>query len=86
MLNTPFKRGRPTAVYKTSWGEQIHGLMRLGDGRWRASGPDKFTFSESDERMAIAHFRHWQLQNSKANLGNLKVFTDAQDAMIDISK
>jgi hypothetical protein len=36
--------------------------------------------------MAIAHCRHGQLQNSKANLGNLKVFTDAQDAMIDISK
>lgn len=34
--------------------------MRLGDGRWRASGPEKFTFTEPDEDLAILRFRQWQ--------------------------
>jgi hypothetical protein len=58
------KTGRPAAVYHASWGEQIPGIMRLGDGRWRLSGPDKVTFSEDDERLAIARFK--AMQNAKS--------------------
>lgn len=34
--------------------------MRLADGRWRASGPEKFTFTEPDEDLAVLRFRQWQ--------------------------
>ena len=56
MIHTTSKTGRPQAVFRTSWGEQIPGLMRLADGRWRLSGPEKTTFTESDERLAVARF------------------------------
>lgn len=69
MVNsTPKKSGRPQAVHKTASGEQIVGLMRLADGRWRASGPEKFTFSERDEQLAVARFRQWQGKRQKATL------------------
>jgi len=60
MLSSVVKRGRHTAVYTAANGDQIVGLMRLKDRRWRASGPEKYTFSEPDEKLAIAHFRQWQ--------------------------
>lgn len=47
--STPAKTGRPIAVHKTARGEKVVGLFRLKDGRWRASGPEKWTFSERDE-------------------------------------
>ena len=59
-VKTYVKRGRPTAVHKMADGTKIVGLMRLKDGRWRASGPEKYTFSERDERLAVAHFRRWE--------------------------
>lgn len=60
ITTTPAKRGRPTAVYTDRNGNHILGLMKLQDGRWRATGPDKWTFTEPDEARAIAHFREWQ--------------------------
>ena len=60
MISTLVKRGRPVAIHDAANGDRIVGLMRLKDGRWRASGPEKFTFSEPDERLAIARFRQWE--------------------------
>jgi len=63
MLKTPSKKtGRPIAVYKTASGTRVPGLMRLKDGRWRASGPEKYTFSEPNEDLAVARFRQWELK------------------------
>lgn len=57
------KRGRKPAHYRTSWGEVINGLgRRRSDGLWRVIGT-KITFSEPDERMAIARFRSFEKQD-----------------------
>lgn len=34
--------------------------MRLSNGRWRASGPDKLTFTEPAEDLAVLLYRQWQ--------------------------
>jgi integrase len=50
------KRGRKKSNYAASWGETINGLARRpSDGRWRVIGSD-ITFTEPDERKAVAHF------------------------------
>jgi integrase len=36
--------------------------MQLSDGRWRASGPEKYTFTEADESVAVARFLQWKSQ------------------------
>ncbi len=64
MVNSKTKTGRPTAVYRTSWGEQVPGLRRLKDGRWRTSWPNQITFSEPDERLAVARYRQWEAQQN----------------------
>ena len=80
-------RGRPKAVYHPKLGgDPVVGLMRLGDGRWRASGPERFTFSEPDEKLAIARFREWEAGKHVSNLGKLKVHANADAAMIDIAR
>ena len=53
MVKSVTKTGRPRAVYRTTWGERIPDLYKLKDGRYRLSGADKVTFSESDERVAV---------------------------------
>ena len=86
-LTTPSaKRGRPLAVHKMANGSQIPGLMLLADGRWRASGPDKFTFTEPDEKRAIARFRGWQEKHQSPNLGKMQVHGNAEEAIIDLVK
>lgn len=61
MVTSTKKTGRKTAVYyPKSGGGPVIGLFRLGDGRWRVSGPIKYTFSEPDEQLAIAQYRAWQ--------------------------
>lgn len=60
VTSTHRKTGRPKAVYTTRNGDKIVGLFKLADGRWRASGPEKFTFTERDEDLAVARFREWQ--------------------------
>ncbi len=61
MVKSTSNRGRPTAVYRPKLGgDPIVGLMRLKDGRWRASGQQKYTFTEPDEKLAIAHFEEWK--------------------------
>jgi integrase len=58
MLKSTSKAGRPKAIFKPkTGGDPIVGLMRLKDGRWRVSGPGKITFTEPDEKFAIARFR-----------------------------
>src|SRR5687767_14907134 len=87
MVKSTSNRGRPKAQYKPKLGgDPIIGLMRLKDGRWRASGPEKFTFTEPDEKLAIAHFREWEARQVGSNLGTLKVHRDAFEAMRDLAK
>lgn len=63
------KRGRPTAVYHPSDGsDPVVGLMRLTDGRWRASGSEKYTWTERDERAAIAHYLRWRSRQKRDTL------------------
>lgn len=38
--------------------------MRLRDDRWRAAGPEKFTFSKPDERLAIQRYTAWQARKA----------------------
>lgn len=83
MVKSTSRRGRPTAVFRPKRGEPVVGLMRLGDGRWRASGPEKYTFSEPDEALAVAHFREWQAKKLGSSLGTLKVYTSVETAAID---
>lgn len=80
MLNTtPRKTGRPAAFYRSRRGDRIEGLSRLGDGRWRASGPQRFTFTEPDEDLAVLRYRRWQAAQSGAEV-NLPVDTAGLDA------
>ena len=58
MITSTAKRGRPQAYHRTAWGENIQGLTRLTDGRWKVSGgPTPIKFTEPDERLAVARFR-----------------------------
>lgn len=65
MASTKSRGGRPQAVYHPkSGGDPVVGLMRLADGRWRVSGPEKFTFTEPDEGKAVARCLEYQLERS----------------------
>jgi integrase len=86
MLKTKTRRGRPQAIFRPKVGEPVVGLFRLADGRWRASGPEKYTFSESDELLAIAHFREWQAQRSGSDLGQARVHSTFGAAFRDVMK
>jgi integrase len=59
MVHTGKKRGRPSRPYRASWGENIDGLYRKPDGRWRINATGQH-FTEHDERVAVARFRQWQ--------------------------
>lgn len=61
------KGGRPVAIYRPARGLPVVGLSRLADGRWRASGPERWTFSEPDEALAIARFREWEARKAGTN-------------------
>lgn len=85
MVSSTTSRGRPKAIYRPKLGgDPVIGLMRLADGRWRASGPEKFTFTEPDEKLAIARFREWETSKATTNLGELKVHSSAEDALLDM--
>lgn len=87
MIKSTSNRGRPKAIYKPKLGgDPIVGLMRLKDGRWRASGPEKYTFTEPDEKLAIAHYREWESRGLGSNLGLLKVHANVYDAARDVMK
>jgi integrase len=48
----------------------------MGDGRWRCSGPPRYTFTERSEELAIARFREWEAKHrSKSNTGTVKVYS-----------
>jgi integrase len=66
------KRGRKAKHYVTSEGETIVGLSRRqSDGRWRVIGT-QITFSEPDERLAVARYR--QIQASRDATGERVTF------------
>ena len=84
--STPKKTGRPIAVYRTADGTQVVGLWRLTDGRWRASGPERFTFTEPDERLAVARYREWQQRNQTPNAARQVVHLTAATLGADINQ
>jgi integrase len=85
MTKSIAKKGRPTAYYRTSWGEKIDGLARLADGRWKVSGPDATKYTEPDERLAVARFREIQAeQNEQSNIGQAKAHGTFGDAFNDV--
>lgn len=86
MLKSVTKKGRPVAIFRPQRGEPIVGLMRLGDGRWRASGPERYTFSEPDEQVAILHFQRWKAQKTCPTLGTLQVHANALDVAFDLKR
>lgn len=49
------RRGRPFAQHRTASGDNIIGLKKLKDGRWRISATGE-VFSEADESLAVARF------------------------------
>jgi integrase len=85
MIKSTSRRGRPLAIYHPKIGEPVVGLMRLADGRWRASGPEKYTWTESDEALAVAHFHEWQANKIGSSLGTLKVHSTAEAALLDLT-
>lgn len=87
MVKSTSSRGRPKAIYHPKRSrDPVVGLMRLKDGRWRASGPEKYTFSEDDEGLAIAHFREWEVSKTISNLGTVQVHATAEAAALDLMK
>lgn len=76
ITSTHKKSGRPLAFYRDRHGNRIDGLMRLADGRWRASGPEKFTFTEPNEDLAIARFTKWQESKANPELGTVQIEVD----------
>src|SRR5436305_13666155 len=80
-------RGRPTAIYtpKTFKSKPVVGLMRLKDGRWRASGPEKYTFTEHDEAAAIAQFRNWEgRKHGRGNVFRSPVVAEASQTLVQV--
>jgi hypothetical protein len=84
--STAKKTGRLIAVYKASNGDRIPGLMKLKDGRWSASGPQKFTFGEPDEKLAMARFRAWGQRKQSPALGTVQYPLNAYEAALDIAR
>lgn len=82
MVNSTAKKGRPQGFHRTSWGEQIQGLTRLADGRWKASGPKPVKFSEPDERLAVARFHKIMADRAgnQKSLIPMGTFKDAGEA------
>src|SRR4051812_41813152 len=66
LSSTPRKTGRPIGFHRDRHGTRHDGIMRLKDGRWRASGSEKFTFTEPDEDLALARFYQWKASTQKA--------------------
>lgn len=56
--NTLTRRGRPTKPYRTSWGEEIHGLYKslTRPGQWRVIATGE-RFTSHDEKVAVHLFR-----------------------------
>lgn len=74
--------GRKKAVYHpvSIKCDPVIGLMRLKDGRWRASGPEKYTFTRADEAQAIAHFRHWEAKNNGEKVVRFELSRPSDDS------
>ncbi len=82
MLNSTAKKGRPQGYHRTAWGENIQGLTRLADGRWKVSGPKPVKFSEPDERLAVARFHKIMADRAgnQKSLIPMGTFKDAGEA------
>jgi len=65
---TKNRGGRSSKPYRTTWGEEIHGLYRMPDrpNLWRIV-TTRERFTESDERRAIQIFRQ-KVQDSQASI------------------
>ncbi len=83
MIQSTSKKGRPQGYHRTAWGENIQGLTRLTDGRWKVSGPTSLKFTEPDERLAIARFHKIIAERSGNQKSLIPVgeFADAAEAV-----
>src|SRR4051794_12183900 len=83
MYTAKRKTGRPKGFHRLADGSRVEGLVRLKDGRWRVSGPEKITFTEPDEWQAVARFNKIladRIANRKT-LIPMGEFTDASEAV-----
>lgn len=76
ITSTPKKSGRPLGYFRDRHGNRIDGLMRLKDGRWRASGPERFTFTERNEDLAVSRYFKWLEQKANPELGTVQTEVD----------
>jgi hypothetical protein len=63
-MSSKSRRGRPTVPHKTAWGEEVLGLYKCPDGRYRINATGE-KFTEHDERLAVKRFREWQENNGQ---------------------
>ena len=61
------KAGRRQAPYRTSWGEEIYGLHKDKDGRWRITATNE-RYTEADERRAVQRFRAWETKENPSDV------------------
>jgi integrase len=88
LKSTPKKQGRKTKPYPTSWGENIDGLYREPDGRWRITLPGphfRSRFTEADERFAVARFKKMMGQDTSQPVVNLHVPRDPEEVSKDLA-
>ena len=63
-MSSKSRRGRPTVPHKTAWGEEVHGLYKCPDGRYRINATGE-KYTEHDERLAVKRFREWRAENGQ---------------------
>ncbi|HEV2292826.1 MAG TPA: tyrosine-type recombinase/integrase [Tepidisphaeraceae bacterium] len=83
LTTTAKKRGRPQGRYRLRDGNEIQGLTRRADGRWKISATGQ-TFIEPDERLAVERFHKLSGTGKPSNLGTLQVHASAEAAMLDL--
>jgi len=81
---TKRRRGRRQVDYPGPDGQKVIGLSRRPkDGRWRIIGTD-ITYTEPDERMAIARFRQWEAEQAGQG-GEISIPTATIDSQGKVS-
>jgi integrase len=76
LKSTPRKTGRHRSYFTDRHGNNIDGLKRLANGKWRTSRPYRLVFTEPDEDRAVAHFRQLQQKQSGSGAGAIRDYRD----------